>query len=135
METKIITVHGKNFKTVSDKELGACTGCFAYGQSNMSCCDFTDQTGGNCNGVVFHELEDQPIVQQHQEQGVSFVPLGITSLRVHNTIRLNALMDVLQRYAQENTPAKPEWVQEVKSLIEYERSLTREVLDKVPFKL
>jgi hypothetical protein len=62
-------------------------------------------------------------------------PIGIIPLANHNALRLNALMEVLQRYAQDNTPAKPQWVQEVKDLIEYERSLTREALDKVPFKL
>ena len=55
---KIITVHGKDYKTVSDGELGACEGCFVNKQNELSCWEFTDQVGGNCNGVVFHEVTE-----------------------------------------------------------------------------
>jgi len=49
-------------------------------------------------------------------------PVCIMPLRTHNAIRLKALMDTLLRYAQESTPAKVQWVQEVSDLIEYERN-------------
>jgi len=62
-------------------------------------------------------------------------PLGIMPLRVHNSVRLQALLGTLQRYAEAQRPVLPEWITEVKDLVEYERSLTREALDKVPFKL
>jgi len=49
-------------------------------------------------------------------------PLGIMPLRVHNATRLQALLDTLQRYSEAQKPALPEWIAEVKDLIEYERS-------------
>jgi hypothetical protein len=95
---------------------------------NRSVCFMYETVGGSLCWDCFEECADfKPAVPKP--------PIGIIPLANHNALRLNVLMDVLQRYAQDNTPAKPQWVQEVKDLIEYERSLTREALDKVPFKL
>ena len=124
MEEKIITVHGKNFKVVkSDKSdnQGVCLGCSAK-EYTYDCDSYRKHNNGRCDGVIFKEVLVRP-------------PIGIMPLRTHNALRLNALMETLQRYAESGSQVKVQWVQEVKSQIEYERSLTRKALDKVPFKI
>lgn len=131
MGEKIITVHGKNYKVLLESEHRLCHGCAVYASDTLSCYDFTDKNEGHCQDVIFQEVTEPKVQQEELVQP----PIGIIPLVNHNAMRLNALMDTLQRYAEAGSPAKVQWVQEVKSLIEYERSLTREALDKVPFKL
>lgn len=131
MEEKIITVYGKNYKVLLESEQGTCYGCAVYTSDTLSCYDFADKNEGNCQDVIFKEVTEPKV----QQEALVCPPIGIIPLVNHNAMRLNALMDTLQRYAEAGTHAKVQWVQEVKSLIEYERSLTREALDKVPFKL
>lgn len=129
MEEKIITVFEKNYKVVPTSD-DSCKNCAANVEEDI-CSHFMCRNEGSCYGVTFQEVT-KPKIQQEEPV---HPPIGIIPLVNHNAIRLNALMDTLQRYAEAGSPVKVQWVQEVKSLIEYERNLTREALDKVPFKL
>lgn len=129
MEEKIITVFEKNYRVVPNSD-GSCKGCAANVEEDI-CSHFVSKNEDSCCKVTFQEVTEPKV----QQEVLLRPPIGILPLRNHNYTRLNALMDTLQRYAEADSPAKVQWVQEVKSLIEYERNLTREALDKVPFKL
>jgi len=129
VEEKIITVFEKNYKVVPNSN-GSCKGCAANVEEDI-CSHFVSKNKDSCCKVTFQEVTEPKV----QQEGTVRPPIGIIPLVNHNAIRLNALMDTLQRYAEAGSPAKEQWVQEVKSLIEYERTLTREALSKVPFKL
>jgi len=125
---KIITVHEKSYKIV--KSDGSCQGCASQFNDHVSFCDeLRAENMGSCEYVTFQEVKDEP------KTTAKPTPTGITPLRVHNSIRLQALLSALQRYSEAQKPVLPEWITEVKDLVEYERSLTREALEKVPFKL
>ena len=118
---KVITVHGKSFKVVKSGNQGVCFCCSAK-EYTYDCDSYRKHNNGDAMGLS---------LRKSQYTHLSALP----PLANHNATRLNALMDTLQRYAEAGSPTKVQWVQEVKSLIEYERNLTREALDKVPFKL
>lgn len=128
MEQKIITVFGKDYKVVNNLD-GSCKGCAANVEEDI-CSYFCAKNEDNCRYATFQEVQKQSGQACSQPP-----PIGILPLVNHNAIRLNSLMDTLQRYAETGSPAKPQWVLEVKSLIEYERGLAREALEEVPFKL
>ena len=130
MDEKIISVYGKKYNVV--KSDGSCQGCIAQCVDSVSFCDkLRGEADGHCDHLIFQEVTEPEV----QQEPLARPPIGIIPLVNHNAMRLNVLMDTLQRYAEAGTPIKEQWVQEVKSLIEYERSLTSEALDKVPFKL
>ena len=122
MEQKIITVNGSDYVRTQELAKHSCRGC-AFGVDSDHC-KFASRENlcSTTESILISVMNIRP-------------PSGIMPLNVHNATRLNALMDTLQRYAETGLPAKEQWVQEVKSLIEYERSPTHEALAKVPFKL
>jgi hypothetical protein len=91
METKEITVHGKNYLAVSDKHLGACKGCVVYEQDEIPCCDFTDQNDGHCNGVVFHHVDEvTPVVQSTPSINMRF-DLDLSDVSLPEVFKLKGL--------------------------------------------
>jgi hypothetical protein len=97
---KIITVHGKNYKTVSDEYIGACKGCAV--PASGSCEAFTDQNGGHCNGVVFHPVDEvTPVVKTTPSINLSFdldlSEVGLPEVFQLKGLKLSTLDEALAR--------------------------------------
>ena len=129
MEEKIITVYDKKYKVVPEASKDSCKGCCAVIYSPL--CHALSTAANSCYKTIFQEVTEPKV----QQESLIRPPIGIIPLVNHNAMRLNALTDTLQRYAESGSPAKEQWVQEVRALIEYERTLTSEALAKVPFKV
>jgi hypothetical protein len=88
---KIITVRWKNYLAVSDEHLGTCTGCVVYEQDEISCCEFTAQNDGHCNGVVFHPVDEvTPVVKSTPSINLSF-DLDLSDVSLPEVFKLKGL--------------------------------------------
>jgi len=96
-----------------------CTGCTFCNDDNSDRCDtarsYTKDECQNINFVKLGQIEVEAPKQRVKP------PLGLMPLRTHNALRLNTVVEALDRYAQASLPAPKEWTTELADLILFER--------------